>query len=176
MYEQVVLTSSVRIRTLERFELGWWFILGMNFSWSDSWSLTVWHSPLAFWMYERVVLTSSIRVPTLERFGTGVVIHSEPSQDTHAAAPVSKSAAPPACLHQPWENRKHHGHHRKRCALTPTPKTELLNLLQNANRTLQGTLRRRREICWPWGTDLACAILSFSFSGQHVLCFSVASA
>lgn len=30
-----------------------------------------------------------------------MVIHSELSQDNHAAAPVSKSAAPPACLHQP---------------------------------------------------------------------------
>lgn len=39
----------------------------------------------------------------------GMVIHSELSQDNHAAAPVSKSAAPPARLHQPWENRKHNG-------------------------------------------------------------------
>lgn len=31
----------------------------------------------------------------------GMVIHSELSQDNHAAAPVSKSAAPPARLHQP---------------------------------------------------------------------------
>lgn len=102
-----------------------------------SWSLVVWH--FDFWLFGVLGIphpllsaqAGSPMPPELEFqlwkalgffYKDELVIHSELSQGNHAAAPVSKSAAPPARLHQPWENRKHNGHRRSGALLHPPQK------------------------------------------------------